>query len=89
MIPLLVATLAPIINSIQLFPQLYKSYITKSVKDLSLYSLLLALFNSTIWFIHGYFIVDTPLIVSGMISMVVNVLLVILYLIYIKPSRFE
>jgi MtN3 and saliva related transmembrane protein len=89
MIPLLVATLAPIINSIQLFPQLYKSYITKSVKDLSLYSLLLVLVNNMLWLIHGYFIVDTPLIVSGMISMFVNVSLVILYFIYRKTSSFE
>lgn len=89
MIPLLVATLAPIINSIQIFPQLYKSYITKSVKDLSLYSLLLVLLNNMLWLIHGYFIVDTPLIVSGMISMVLNASLVILYLIYRKTSGFE
>lgn len=34
MAQLIVATLAPIINSIQLVPQLYKTYITKSVKDL-------------------------------------------------------
>lgn len=37
MIPVIVATLAPIVNCIQLFPQLYKTYITKSVEDLSLY----------------------------------------------------
>lgn len=89
MIPLVIATLAPIINSIQLFPQLYKSYITKSVKDLSLHSLLLVLFNNMLWLMHGYFIVDTPLIVSGMISMFVNVSLVILYFIYRKTSSFE
>ena len=83
MIPLVIATLAPIINSIQLFPQLYKSYITKSVKDLSLHSLLLVLFNNLLWLIHGYFIVDTSLIVSGVVSMFVNVSLVILYFIYI------
>jgi hypothetical protein len=45
MLPFIVATLAPIVNSIQLLPQLYKTYITKSVKDLSFYSLLL-IFNN-------------------------------------------
>ncbi len=38
MLPFIVATLVPIINCIQLFPQLYKTYLTKSVKDLSLFT---------------------------------------------------
>ena len=46
MIPFIVATLAPTVNCIQLFPQLYKTYITRSVKDLSLYSLLLILMTN-------------------------------------------
>jgi len=50
MIPAIVATLAPIVNSIQIFPQLYKTYQTKSVKDLSLYFLK----NSSIFSIRLY-----------------------------------
>ena len=42
MLPFIVSTLAPIVNCIQLIPQLYKTYITKSVKDLSIYSLFFA-----------------------------------------------
>ena len=84
MIPFFVATLAPIINSIQLFPQLYKTYITKSVKDLSFYSISLILITNILWLLHGYFRMDISLIVAGAVSMVINVTLFILYLLYRK-----
>ena len=82
MIPLIVATLAPLVNCIQLFPQLYKTYITKSVNDLSLYSLLLILITNLLWLLHGYFIRDNSLIVAGIISMTVNISLLTLYFLY-------
>ena len=82
MIPLIVATLAPIINCIQLFQQLYKTYITKSVNDLSLYSLILILITNLLWLLHGIFIRDNSLIVAGIISMTVNISLLILYFLY-------
>ena len=81
---IIVATLAPIVNSIQLVPQLYKTYISKSVKDLSLYSLLLILITNLLWLLHGYFIMDISLLVAGVVSMVINISLLILYLIYKK-----
>ena len=89
MIPFIVATLAPIVNSIQLFPQLYKTYITKSVKDLSLYSLSLILLTNLLWLLHGYFIIDISLIVAGVVSMIINVALLTLYFLYRKNGRFK
>jgi MtN3 and saliva related transmembrane protein len=84
MIPYLVAILAPILNCIQLVPQLYKTYKTKSVKDLSFYSLLFILMTSFMWLLHGYFILDYPLIISGLISVTINIVLFILYIVYKK-----
>jgi uncharacterized protein with PQ loop repeat len=89
MISLIVATLVPIVNSIQLFPQLYKTYITKSVKDLSLYSLLLILATNLLWLLHGYFIVDLSLIVAGLVSMIINVSLLTLYFLYRRNGNFK
>ena len=88
MLPLIVATLAPIVNCIQLFPQLYKTYKTKSVKDLSFYSLLLIIITNLLWLLHGYFTLDISLIVACIISMIVNITLVILYFIYSKNESF-
>ena len=87
MFPIIVATLAPIMNCIQLFPQLYKTYQTKSVNDLSVYSLYLILFTSLIWLIHGYFIYDMSLLIAGLINVAVNVLLLVLFYIYRNKSR--
>lgn len=78
----IVATIIPITNSIQLLPQLYKTYETKSVKDLSFYSLLLILVNNLLWLLHGYFIFDFTLIISGIISLIINVILFVFYLYY-------
>lgn len=63
MIPI-VAT-ATIVNSIQTIPQLYKTYTTKNVKDLSFYSLLISTTNF-LW-LHGYFI-DASLILANAIK---------------------
>lgn len=84
MIPFIVSILAPIVNAVQLFPQLYKTYSTKSVKDLSLPSLSLILLTNWLWLLHGYFIKDTSLLVAGSISMVINIAILRLYFFYRK-----
>jgi MtN3 and saliva related transmembrane protein len=87
MIPLIVATLAPIVNCVQILPQIYKTYRTKSVKDLSFYSLLLLLTTIILWLLHGYFINDISLVVAGIISLVLNISLIRLYFLYRKGSK--
>ena len=84
MLQLIVATLAPILNSIQYFPQLYKAYKTKSVKDLSFYTLLLIIITSIFWTMHGYFTNDPSLIIAAVISVIINTAILILFLIYRK-----
>jgi len=82
MLAYIVSILAPIVNSIQLFPQLYKTYRTKHVDDLSLKSLCLILLTSILWFTHGYFIQDISLIAAGIITMSVNTTLITLFFKY-------
>jgi len=86
MLPAIVAILAPVVNCIQLFPQLYKTYLTKSVDDLSVHSLLLILTTNILWLLHGFFIGDYPLIIAGVISLVINITLFVLYLRYRKHA---
>lgn len=82
MLSIIVATLAPIITCVQLFPQLYKTYKTKSVGDLSFYSLLLIVTTNILWLLHGYFIYDISLIVAGLVSILINSTLFMLYVRY-------
>jgi MtN3 and saliva related transmembrane protein len=87
MLPNIVATLAPIVNCMKLVPQLHKTFTTKSVKDLSFYSLLLFLATNILWLLHGYFISDISTILSSVITMIINISLLTLYIIYSKQKR--
>ena len=86
-VPTLVATMAPIMNSIQLYPQLYKTYTTKRVHDLSFYTLVLVLTTNSLWLLHGYFIFDIPILAASFINLVANIILMGFYLVYQKNKR--
>ena len=82
MISASIAVAAPLVNCVQLIPQLYKTYMTRSVADLSLYSLILILITNILWFTHGLFIRDTSLLLSGSVGLLVNGTLLALYFLY-------
>jgi len=82
MLPVIVATLAPFISCIQLMPQMYKTYTTKNVKDLSFVTLLMILCADTLWLLHGHFIVDYSLIIGCLINVVIVFALLIMYCLY-------
>lgn len=84
MFPIIIAILAPIVNCIQLFPQLLKIYKTKKVRDLSLYSIFLLLLTSILWTIHGLFIIDYSIIIGSLIATIININIFILFFIYKK-----
>jgi uncharacterized protein with PQ loop repeat len=74
--------LATVTSCIQMVPQLYKTYTTQSVTDLSLYSLILILFTNIFWALHGYFIADPSLLIAGFLTATVNASLILLYFKY-------
>ena len=77
-----IAILAPIFTSFQLVPQLYKTYTSRSVADLSLESIVFITLGNLLWLAHGYFIRDASLLIAGIIATAVNLGLVTLYLNY-------
>ena len=79
MIRIIVAYLAVILNTICLLPQLFKIIKTKSVNDISLVALVLLVFNNILWFMHGYFINDTTLIISSVLNFSLSSALVCLF----------
>lgn len=83
----IIAYIVPIISCIQLLPQLYKTYITKRVEDLSIYSLLLILTSNILWLLHGYFLMDYSLIVACIMGILVNIWLLVLYFFYSRIHR--
>jgi uncharacterized protein with PQ loop repeat len=82
MLIILIAIGASLLGSIQQLPQLYKTYTTKEVADLSFESLLLVFATCALWFLHGFIISDIPLLISGIVSMAISATLLILFVRY-------
>lgn len=57
-------------------PQLFRTWRTKSAKDLSLWTLLIILVGSALWLGYGIIIVNTPVIVTNAACVVIIVALV-------------
>ena len=87
MIPSIIGILAPLFSCLQLVPQLYKIYITKSVNDLSYYSLIFIVLTTLLWTFHGYFIKDAALFIAGIISLFINGSLFALYIKYASTTQ--
>ena len=77
-----VSIFAPVLSSVQIFPQLLHTFKTKRVRDLSVHTLMLVLFSELVWLLHGVFIGDFTLIASGVISMSFSSLLLGMFLFY-------
>ncbi len=77
----IVAVVAPLLTSIQLVPQVYKTYTTRNVSGLSVYTFMLAWLTSLLWWIHGYYTLDLSLMVATTVSLIMNSsMLLMLYL---------
>lgn len=76
--------LATLVSCVQMVPQLYKTYTTREVEDVSLYSLVLICIANILWALHGYAIADSPLVIAGALTAVINGTLLFLYFKYSK-----
>jgi uncharacterized protein with PQ loop repeat len=83
MLPRLVSVLAPLLDIGHRVTHLGSSYHTKKVSHLSYISLGLLLLTSILWLLHGYFIYDLTMIVSAAITVVLDLCLIVIYIIYI------
>lgn len=87
MISKTIAIIIPVLSSVQQLPQLYKSYITGSVSDLSIETLALILLTNILWFFHGYYIHDFTLSISATASILINTALITLCLKNFNTTR--
>lgn len=77
----IVAVAAPFLTCIQLVPQVYKTYTTRNISGLSVYTFMLAWTTSLLWWIHGYYTMDLSLMVATTVSLIMNsTMLLMLYL---------
>ena len=80
----IIAVLAPSLNAIQILPQLVKTWNTKSVSNLSLYTILLMILTNILWLLHGINIEDNALTISGGFALIINTILAGLFILYQK-----
>ena len=65
------------LTAITFIPQVYKSWQSKSVGDLSIYMILIVIFSTIVWLVYAFAIHSGPVIVANAIVFVLS--LVLLY----------
>jgi len=80
----IIAVLAPSLNAVQILPQLIKTWNTKSVSNLSFYTILLMIVTNILWLLHGINIEDNALTISGVFALIINLILAGLFILYQK-----
>jgi MtN3 and saliva related transmembrane protein len=78
---------ALVTSIIGLFPQVYKSYKTKSTEDISMVMLVNYLVCSIAWIIHGVFTNSKFVIYSNVVGTIVSAISVMQKIIYDEGNR--
>ncbi|MDP3965889.1 MAG: SemiSWEET family transporter [bacterium] len=84
MLTTIFGTLAATTGTCLMLPQLYKTYKTRSVKDVSWGMLIVYFFNGIFWLVYGLLLGATPIILTNSIALVISVAQIILQ---VKYSR--
>lgn len=71
MLEVVVGYVATIVGTSLMLPQVYKSYRTKSVGDVSWGMVLMYFLNCALWLTYGVLIVATPLVITNAIALII------------------
>lgn len=71
----LFGSIAGILTTVSFFPQVYKTFKTKSAKDLSLFMFGLFTLGIIFWLIYGILINSRPVIISNSVTLVSSALI--------------
>lgn len=74
----LIGYAAGILTLINMFPQVMKSYITKSVEDVSLLMVLTYALSMVLWVTYAYFINSWPIMITNSIAFVMSAIQLVL-----------
>lgn len=73
---------ATVVGILIMLPQIYKSWKTKKVNDLSMGMVFLYFLNCLLWLIYGLLIVAPPIIVANAIGLIISIFQLLLKLKY-------
>ena len=71
MLTTIVGYLATVTGTCVMLPQVYKTFKTKSVEDVSWGMLIIYLFNGVFWLTYGLLLGATPLIVTNALALII------------------
>ena len=80
----ILGTIAGILTSVAMLPQLFKVLKEKSVENLSVVMLLVLISGVTLWVVYGILKKEWPIILSNAFSVVINTILVICHFLFKK-----
>ena len=84
---IIIGLLAGTLSIIAYIPQVWKTYTTKSAKDLSMKWLVLTLTSAILWFTYGILSNSLPLIITSAFTATMNSSLIIMKIKYKKLSK--
>lgn len=71
----LVGYLGSFLTSITFIPQVYKSWQSKSVGDLSIWMIMIVVTSTLVWLVYGFAIKSGPVIVANLVVLVLTLVL--------------
>ena len=70
----IVGYIAAVFGTALMLPQVYKSYKTKRVNDISIVMLIVYIINCSLWEIYGILIHSKPVIVCNVLALIIGIL---------------
>ncbi|HZB14755.1 MAG TPA: SemiSWEET transporter [Chryseolinea sp.] len=81
-LPEIIGIAAGICTAISLLPQIIKVLKEKKAQDISLFYLLVLLCGLALWTYYGFLRDDIPIIATNMFSMLLNIIMLVLGVVY-------
>jgi len=78
--------LGSFLSCITFIPQVYQSWKSKSVGDLSFLMILIVISSTLVWLVYGYFVNSGPVLVANTIVFLLSVILLYFKLTFKKPT---
>jgi MtN3 and saliva related transmembrane protein len=78
-----------LLTSITFIPQVYKSWKSKSVGDLSIAMIVIVISSTIVWLIYGYLISSGPVLVANVVVLVLTLVLLYFKTAFKKPLELK
>ena len=78
--------LAAFFGTILMLPQIFKTYRTRHVEDISLVMLVVYIINCMLWGVYGYFLHSVPMLLCNGFALIIGFLMLSMKILFSRPS---